>query len=103
MDYEGKVQPSYYGMTNAEGYLITPLYYFVEGTVEVTKTEAGKLRIEIHAINSYEVPIHIVYDPSSTAVEDIQASIVGAKKAIKNGQLIITKDGKEYNAQGAQL
>ena len=103
VDYEGKVQPSYYGMTDAEGYLITPLYYFVEGTVEVTKTEAGKLRIEIHAINSYEVPIHIVYDPSSTAVEDIQASTVGAKKAIKNGQLIIIRNGEKYNAVGAKL
>ncbi|MBR6551157.1 MAG: hypothetical protein IKT71_08165 [Paludibacteraceae bacterium] len=103
VDYEGKIQPSYYGMTDAEGYLITPLYYFVEGTVEVTKTEAGKLRIEIHAINSYEVPIHIVYDPSSTAVEDIQASTVGAKKAIKNGQLIIIRNGEKYNAVGAKL
>lgn len=103
VDYEGKVQPSYYGMTDAEGYLMTPLYFFVEGTVEVSKTPAGQLRFEVNAINSYEVPIHIVYDPSGTAVEDINASTLGAKKAIQNGQLIIIRNGETFNAVGAKL
>ena len=37
-----------------------------------------------------------------SGVNNIQTG-VKAVKTIKNGQLIITKDGKEYNAQGAQL
>jgi hypothetical protein len=35
-----------------------------------------------------------------TAVEDATVTVKPAK-TIKNGQLIITKDGKEFNAQGA--
>ena len=37
-----------------------------------------------------------------TAVEDATVTVKPVK-VIKNGQLIISKDGKEYNAQGAQL
>ena len=103
VDWEGMVQPSYYGMTDEDGMLYAPLYYFVEGTVEVTKNEAG-MRMEVDAINSYEVPIHIVYDASiGTAVENLNATATGARKQIRNGQLIIVKDGVEYNAQGAVL
>jgi hypothetical protein len=38
----------------------------------------------------------------STAVENATVTVKPVK-VIKNGQLIISKDGKEYNAQGAQL
>ena len=103
VDYEGKVQPSYYGKTDENGMLYAPLYYFVEGIVEVTKTEDGQMRMEINAINSYEVPIHIVYDPNGTAVEDINASTLGVKKALKNGQLIIIRNGETFNLTGAKL
>ena len=37
-----------------------------------------------------------------TALENLQVTVKPVK-AIKNGQLIITKDGKEYNAQGATV
>jgi hypothetical protein len=37
-----------------------------------------------------------------TAVEDATVTVKPAK-TIKNGQLIIVRDGKEYNAQGAVL
>jgi hypothetical protein len=37
-----------------------------------------------------------------TGLEDVELE-VKAVKVIKNGQLIINRDGKEYNAQGAQL
>ncbi len=103
VDWEGKVQPSYYGKMDEEGYLLAPLYFFVEGTVEVTKTEAGQMRIEVNAINSYEVPIHIVYDPSIVTSVDNIAVETQAVKTIKNGQLTLRKDGKEYNAQGAVI
>jgi hypothetical protein len=97
------IYPSFYGFMSEDGKgIVTPLYFLVGGTVEVENRD-GKLYIEVNAINSYEVPIHIVYDPSGTAVEDINASTVGAKKAIQNGQLIIIRNGETFNAVGAKL
>jgi hypothetical protein len=46
-----------------------------------------------------------VYDATQgtgSAVENVKLE-VKAVKMIKNSQLIINRDGKEYNAQGAQL
>ena len=104
LDLEGKVQPSYYGRMGEDGYLRAPLYFFVEGSVVVTKTEEGQMHIEINAINSYEVPVHVVYNPSvTTAVEDINAATMGVKKVLKNGQLIIIRNGENFNTVGAKL
>jgi hypothetical protein len=57
--------------------------------------------MEVNAINSYEVPVHIVYDGAATGVQDIITSQAKPIKYIKDSQLIIQKDGVEYNAQGA--
>jgi hypothetical protein len=64
-----------------------------------------KLRIEIDAVNSYKVPIHIVYDGTlkGSAVEHVSSEDVTTDKVLRNGQLIIIKDGVEYNAQGAVI
>ena len=36
-------------------------------------------------------------------VSSEDANVVRSEKIIRNGQLIILRDGKSYNAQGAQL
>lgn len=45
--------------------------------------------------------------PAPTAVENINGNVNGnankVQKAIVNGKLIITKDGKQFNAAGAQV
>jgi hypothetical protein len=74
----------------------------VSGTVEV-KNKQGKLYMEINALNSYNVPAHIIYDASlSTDVEDIVISNE-AQKQLKNGQLFILRNGESYNILGARL
>ena len=96
--------PSFYAKQNAQGQLVAPLYFLVGGTVTVEKVD-GKMKLEVNAVNSYGVPVHLVYDTtqgSGTGVENIGVEMK-AVKLIKNGQLIITKDGKEFNAQGAML
>jgi hypothetical protein len=40
---------------------------------------------------------------STTAVDNIQSSITNCQKIISNGQLIILRDGVEYNVMGQQL
>ena len=95
------VLPSFYANCYNNGNLAVPLYLFVSGTVEVSKKN-DQLSIEVNALNSYEVPIHITYFAGTTsATENVSFQYNGLIKMIKNSQLIIEKDGVQYNAQGA--
>ena len=65
---QGQVSLSFYANLNASGQLVTPIYFLVDGTVEVTKVD-GKLKVEVNATNSNDVPIHIVYDATPAEPE----------------------------------
>ena len=99
------IYPSFYGYLSEDGKgIITPLYFLVGGSVEV-ENRNGKLYVEVNAVNSYGVPVHIVYDATQgvgTGLDNVGAEMK-AVKMIKNSQLIINREGKMYNAQGAQL
>ena len=95
--------PGLYAHMSEDGYLLDPMYFFVEGNVVVSKNDNGSLRVEVNALNSYDVPVHVVYDASATAVENINVNVEGIRKQIVDGQLVIIRDGKAYNAQGAQV
>ena len=101
---QGGVWPSFYAELASDGNLATPLWLLVGGTVEVSKNEAGEVYLEVNAVNSYGVSVHIVYDGTTpTAITDALAPQAAPTKYIKNGQLMIRNNGKEYNAQGATL
>ena len=102
MDWDGNVMPSYYA-GYVDGWLVEPFYFFQTGTVEVTKNVDGKLSFEINALNSCNIPVHIVYDTAASGVENIDVNVEGLKKQIIDGQLVIIRDGKAYNAIGAQV
>ena len=74
----------------------------VGGTVTVEKVD-GKMKMTIDAINSYDQEIKITYDGTVTGVENINVNVEGLRKQIVDGQLVIIRDGKAYNAQGAQV
>ena len=97
------VWPSFYARMMEDGSLITPLWLLVDGTVEVTKTEEGYPYLEVNAVNSYGVEVHIVFDGTATSLENINVNIEGIRKQIIDGQLVIIRDGKAYNAQGSQV
>ena len=65
---QGSVSFSFYANLNEEGLLVTPIYFLVDGTVEVTKVD-GKLKVEVNAVNSNNVPIHVVYDATPAKEE----------------------------------
>jgi hypothetical protein len=104
MEWDGSVMPSYYaGYAYADGWLVEPFYFFVSGEVVVTKNEAGTLDFEINALNSCDIPVHIVYAASATTgVENTEAASV-VRKQMRHGQLLIMRDGKTYNALGTQV
>ena len=97
------VWPSFYAQMLEDGSLVVPLWLLVGGTVEVTKTEEGYPYLEVNAYNSYGVEVHIVYDGTSTSVENINVNIEGGQKQLIHGQLYIVRDGKMYNIMGAQV
>ena len=101
--YWGVATPGLYAHMSEDGYLLDPMYFFVEGNVVVSKNDNGSLRVEVNALNSYDVPVHVVYDASATAVENINVNVEGIRKQIVDGQLVIIREGKAYNAQGAQV
>ena len=65
----GSVGYSFFAKTNEQGQLVPPLYFPVEGTVEVTKVN-GKLKVEVNGLNSNNVPVHVVYDATEPVVEE---------------------------------
>ena len=100
--YTGSVSPSLYAMYTSDGYLSIPLWFMVGGTVTVEKVD-GKMKMTINALNSYDQEINITYDGTATSVENINVNVEGLQKQIVDGQLVIIRDGKAYNAFGAQI
>ena len=94
--------PSLYAKNTEDGYLSIPLWFMVSGTVTVEKVD-GKMKMTINALNSYDQEIKITYDGTTTGVENINVNVEGLRKQIVDGQLVIIRDGKAYNAQGAQV
>ena len=94
------VWPSFYARMMEDGSLIVPLWLLVGGTVEVTKTEDGYPYMEVNAVNSYGVEVHIVYDGSATSVDNILVDDHTAEKRIVDGRLMIIRNGEVYDALG---
>lgn len=94
--------PSFYATHN--GIDFTSMYFFVSGIIEV-KNKNGKLYMEINALNSYDVPAHIIYDGSvTTDVENIiNADTIVSEKRLINDQLIIIRNGNKYNIMGTLI
>jgi hypothetical protein len=100
---EGYIIPSYYGQCDEHGSLSGTLWLLVAGSAEV-KNMGGKLYIEVNALNSYDVPVHIVYDGTNGASVDlVEGPDATVQKRLSDGQLIILRDGKEYNALGMEM
>ena len=92
--------PTFFATYNGTNF--TSMYFFVSGTVEV-KNKQGKLYMEINALNSYNVPAHIIYDASLTTDVDEVLLSDKVQKQLKNGQLLIFRNGESYNILGARL
>ena len=95
--------PSYVCFVDAEGYLDPlNLWCMVDGTVTIEKVD-GKMKVEVDALNSYDVPVKLHYNAAGTAVENVTTDEATVVKRLINGQLFIQRGGKIFNAQGAQV
>ena len=97
----GSIYPSFYGKLAANGGIVPPCYFMVGGQVVVENIE-GHLKVTIDALNSYDVPAHIVYeaDPVETSIDNVTVH-TNASKVLENNQLFIIKDGVKYNMMGS--
>ena len=94
---------SYFCGLDEEGYLDPlQLYCLVDGTVVVENVN-GKLKVEVDAVNSYDVPVRLHYSVVETAVENVTTDKTDVVKRLINGQLLIQRGGKIFNAQGVQV
>lgn len=102
--YDAQYGPTpcvYYTVAPYQGQLaIDKLYFLVSGQIVVEKVN-GKMKLTVDAVNSYGVPVKVVYDPTSTAVENTIVENNNVQKVIKNNQLLIIKEGVEYNVLGS--
>ena len=69
--------------------------------IQFTLAEAGDVTVTYHATNGIGLTGNFVPD-TPTSVDNVEATVAPVK-VIENGQLIIVKDGVQYNAQGAIL
>ena len=96
---QNQISTPFYATADNLVYLVD-IYMWVKGTVSVSKKN-GKLYLEVNAVNSYDVPVHIIYDGSTqTSIINTQLPNAKPRKYIRNGQLIINQDDTEYNIQG---
>lgn len=91
------VSYSFFSYKDAEGY-IEEMWFPVDGTLTVLENGV----IEIVAVNSYGAQIECRIGAWPEAIDNTEAK-AAATKTVRNGQLIILKNGNEYNAQGAML
>ena len=96
---DGSLGKTFYATHDGEYF--TSFYFLVSGTVQIKHVD-GQLHFEVNGYNSYDVPVRIVYAPTSTRVEDVNASSKGYSKFIRDGRLIIQSAGKMYNILGVQ-
>lgn len=101
---DGVALPSYYVEMDEYGYGIDGRGYFlVAGQVTVEKVN-GHIVMNIDAVNSYDLPVKILYDPSKTAVENVENTPSHSiHKQLINGQLLIIRNNEVYTATGVRV
>ena len=83
--------------------------YIVSGSTVTINAKSGNthtISANLLCENEYTYILNAFdfeYANSATGIEDIQPSDVSYQKVIRAGQLMILKEGKVFNAQGAQI
>lgn len=90
-----KIYGSFAGSLDAEGYVNIPLWLLNAGTVTVLENGV----IEVQATNTWGSAINCRLGEYPEGIENTDAK-AAAQKVVRDGKLIIIKNGVEFNAQG---
>jgi hypothetical protein len=91
----GQIYGSFAGILGSQG--ITELWFIASGKAVVT--ESGVIELIAKNTQGYRVEARLGEYPEG--VENVQGDKVQITKVLRDGQLVILKNGVEYNAQGA--
>ena len=91
-----------------------PLWYFpkdglggasngVRTAVPTVEVEGNKATIYLYAQNNGYAVYEFTVGDVADAVEDVEATEIGARKVIENGQVYVIKNGVKYNVLGAEV
>ncbi len=93
---------------------LEPLWYFpadglggasngVRTAVPTVEVEGNKATIYLYAQNNGYAVYEFYVGDVPNAVENIEATEIGARKVVENGQVYIIKNGVKYNLLGAEV
>lgn len=81
-----------------------PVFLCVDGSVDVSYTEAGELRLQVNALNplGYQGTFTLTFKPEVTALPEIanDTQISQPCKQFRDGQFRILRNGKVYTVAG---
>jgi len=91
-----------------------PLWYFpadglggasngVRTAVPTVEVNGNKATIYLYAQNNGYAVYEFTVGDVADAVEDVEATEIGARKVIENGQVFVIKNGVKYNVLGAEV
>jgi hypothetical protein len=65
----------------------------------------GDLNMQSYSDRNQGTPVRFVKAApgGATGIESVQSSAVRSQKVLRNGQLLILRDGKTFNATGAEV
>lgn len=93
-----------YGMNSPQGsYLGDMQTKYIIDIVSANIVLAADNSFTAKFISTDARQFNITFTPSMTALSNTTANEAKALKVVRNGQLVIIKNGVEYNALGAQL
>ena len=98
--------PCYLLLIDAEGWAHA-VWYIVDGTIRIAYDAQQAPVLSGTCTTYFGSTIHFTYGDIDNGVEDVvvesQKSKVESRKVVRNGQLLIIRDGRTYNAQGLQI
>ena len=96
---DGGIAYSFVGSVGPRGSFVSPYWFIVDGSVVVA--EDGSIVVD--ALNSFGQSVYCVLAGNQQAVDNVQGDKVQSTKVLRDGMLIIEKNGVRYNAQGAVI
>ena len=75
----------------------------IENELEISDTENANVKTFTMVDGEVTISAEFEPEPEPTAVENVQTNHVQAIKFLRNGMLLIEKNGKLYNATGAEV
>lgn len=98
---DGKyIYPTFYGKHKSNGKFVFPLWYCTTGTITVSYDAEGEISLECKATNTNGCRIHVVVNPQSAVIEQVEKEALNDGKFFEDNTFGIRYQGRQYNGWG---